>query len=46
MPDPYRESYSPLRDPVPYAGFFLVVGPMIWMYYDNAFQPDKDIEPK
>ncbi|KAM3185432.1 hypothetical protein ACTXT7_006362 [Hymenolepis weldensis] len=46
MPDPYRESYSPFRDPLPIGGFFLVVAPLAWMFYDIAFQPDKEIEPK
>ncbi|KAM7543008.1 hypothetical protein Aperf_G00000001599 [Anoplocephala perfoliata] len=34
MPDPYRESYSPFKDPVPILGFFLVVTPLAWMLYD------------
>ncbi|VDN97257.1 unnamed protein product [Rodentolepis nana] len=31
MPDPYRESYSLLRDPVPVGGFFLVAAPLAWI---------------
>nr|CUU98992.1 hypothetical transcript [Hymenolepis microstoma] len=35
-----------VSDPIPVGGFFLVSVPLAWMFYDMAFQPDKDIEPK